>query len=157
MDPGLSKEGSEGTSGMVIRAGWDFTEEVLGVCGSACQYFAPGLGLALGSPAFVVVNGNLFTVDKARVFFSQESPSNPSPLLFLISGMLGTGKYRREDDFLGVTLNQEAIAMKTVYGFLMEKENASNSLDNLEKVDAFLKKCHLKKLKQKSITDFFKL
>ncbi|GBM82772.1 hypothetical protein AVEN_259909-1 [Araneus ventricosus] len=69
------KEGAGGTSGLVIRAGWDFIEEVLGVCGSTCQYFSPEHGLALGSPEFVVVNGNLLTVDKARISFSQESHS----------------------------------------------------------------------------------
>ncbi|GBN92709.1 hypothetical protein AVEN_261031-1 [Araneus ventricosus] len=36
-----------GTRGLVIRAGKDFIEEVLGVCGeSACQFFAPWHGLA---------------------------------------------------------------------------------------------------------------
>ncbi|GBL85832.1 hypothetical protein AVEN_63165-1 [Araneus ventricosus] len=61
-------------------------------------------------------------------------------ILFLSSGMLGTRRDRREDDFLRVTLNDEAIAMKTEYRFLMEQNNASNALDNLEKADAFLKK-----------------
>ncbi|GBM54557.1 hypothetical protein AVEN_184258-1 [Araneus ventricosus] len=96
-------------------------------------YFAPGHGLALGSPAFIVVNGKLFAVDKARVSFLQESHSYSSHPFFLSSGMLGTGRDGREDDFLGVTLNEEAIAMKTVYHFLMEQDNASNALDNLEK------------------------
>ncbi|GBO28320.1 hypothetical protein AVEN_271734-1 [Araneus ventricosus] len=66
---GLAKEGSRETRGLVIRAGWDFIEDVLGVCGIRMPVFCPGHGLALGSPAFVVVNGKLFALDKARVSF----------------------------------------------------------------------------------------
>ncbi|GBN38876.1 hypothetical protein AVEN_167691-1 [Araneus ventricosus] len=59
------------------------------------------------------------------------------------SGMLGTGRDIREDGFLGilpftslekvVTLNEAAIGMKTMYGFLMEQDNVPNASDNLEK------------------------
>ncbi|GBN89089.1 hypothetical protein AVEN_185699-1 [Araneus ventricosus] len=79
---GLPKEGAGGTRGLVIRAGRDFIQEVLGVRGVRMPVLCPGAlrphGLALGSPTFVVVIGNLLTVEKARVSFSQESHSYPS-------------------------------------------------------------------------------
>ncbi|GBM58834.1 hypothetical protein AVEN_206013-1, partial [Araneus ventricosus] len=78
--PGLGpplppKEEAEGTRGLVISAGRDFIEEVLGVCGVRMPVLCR---LALGSFAFIVVNGKLFTVEIARVSFSQESYSYPS-------------------------------------------------------------------------------
>lgn len=55
-----------------------------------------------------------------------------------------------------VTVNEAAAALKTMQQFLMQQENASCALNNLEKVDMFFKGCQFKKLKQKSITDFLK-
>ncbi|XP_042900840.1 tigger transposable element-derived protein 4-like [Parasteatoda tepidariorum] len=54
-----------------------------------------------------------------------------------------------------VTLNEATCAMKVINRFLMQQENAMDALDNLEHINDFINKCYLKKLKQKSITDFF--
>ena len=55
-----------------------------------------------------------------------------------------------------ITTNEAATALKTVQQFLMQQDNASRALSNLEEIDTFVEGCYLKKLQQKSITDFFK-
>ena len=55
-----------------------------------------------------------------------------------------------------ITANEEAAALKTMQQFLMQQDNASRALSNLEGIDTFVGRCYLKKLQQKSITAFFK-
>ncbi|GBN47527.1 hypothetical protein AVEN_4643-1 [Araneus ventricosus] len=77
------------------------------------------------------------SIKQGFLYGKNHIPTRPT-LLFLSSGMLGTERDRGKYDLRGVTLNKDAILMKTVYSFLMEQNNASNALNNLEKVDAFL-------------------
>lgn len=54
-----------------------------------------------------------------------------------------------------ISINEAATALKTVQKFLMQQENASRTLNNVDEIDSFIKSCYYQKLQQKHITDFF--
>ena len=45
-----------------------------------------------------------------------------------------------------ISINEAATALKTVQKFLMQQENASRTLNNVDEIDSFIKSCYYQKL-----------
>jgi hypothetical protein len=54
-----------------------------------------------------------------------------------------------------VQSDEAAQALQTVQRFLLQQENADSALNNLDKVDLFIKKCQSQNLKQSLLTNIF--